>query len=439
MASINSDPPRGMRDLLPGQVRLRDWASSVIQASYSRFGFTRIETPVMENIQHLRGAEGGENLQLIYEVLKRGDKLERVLENRNEILREELSDLGLRFDLTVPLVRYYAANQSNLPNPLKAVQIGPVFRAESPQKGRFRQFTQCDIDIIGVKSELAELELISATSAALLELGFENFSILINDRRFLSSLAEYCGFAPESVSSVFIALDKLEKIGPDQVKAELLAATASQPSVERLMQILKAYVARLEEGQPGFENMREIFGELLDHDYMRVLQKIIAAVDAASDGRYTIRFDPTLVRGMGYYTGPIFEVKSPGYSGSIAGGGRYDKMVGKFSGRDAAACGFSIGFERVIDILTDRGFEPPVQAGRIALIVDPDRDDGADILKAATALRNGGNLVSIQPRKKDMRKQLDSLMEQGYTQYCPFRGDLNKLELKPLKTQEPSA
>lgn len=434
MASTNTEPPRGMRDLLPRQVSLRDWASSVIQASYSNFGFTRIETPVMETIQHLRGAEGGENLALIYEVLKRGEKLEKVLESSNPIQREELSDLGLRFDLTVPLVRYFAGNQSKLPYPLKAVQIGSVFRAESPQKGRFRQFTQCDIDIIGVKSELAEIELIHATCAALLALGFENFTILINDRRFLSRLVEKCGFAAKKAPSVFIALDKLEKIGLQKVKEELTAVSGDPESVNKLCEILQRYLSLTEDKEKGlFAGLQEIFADLFQDDFMQGMQRIVSAIEATSDSRYQIKFDPTLVRGMGYYTGPIFEVKNPGYSSSIAGGGRYDKMVGKFCDREVPACGFSIGFERVIDILTDKGFEPPFAANRIALVIDPDRDCPTDILKASIALRTGGNVVSIQPRKKDFKKQLDSLLEQGYTQYCPFRGDLNNLELKPLR------
>ena len=436
MASINTDPPRGMRDLLPGQVSLRDWASNVIQENYKKFGFKRIETPVMENIQHLRGAEGGENLQLIYEVLKRGEKLDKVLESKTLFSRDDLSDLGLRFDLTVPLVRYYAANQSRLPNPLKAIQIGSVFRAESPQKGRFRQFTQCDIDIIGVKLPLAEIELINATCAALLGLGFENFTVLINDRRFLSGLVEYCGFASDKMSAAFIALDKLEKIGLEKVKEELVLLCADTAPVSRLVDMLEIYLSELEAGKLTAMRLQEIFHCPAEADFMAALHKIIAAVESVSESRYQIRFDPTLVRGMGYYTGAIFEVKCSGYSGSIAGGGRYDRMVGKFSGRDVPACGFSIGFERVIDILTDRGFQPPLPARQIALLVDAERDDGAAILKAAAALRNGGNLVSIQPRKKDVKKQLDSLLEQGFSQYCSFRGDLSNLDLKTLTRQD---
>ena len=429
--SISVDPPRGMRDFLPEQVALRDWASGVIQNTYRQFGFTRIETPVLENILLLRGGEGGENLQLIYEVLKRGEKLDKALEGAS-VSRDELSDLGLRFDLTVPLVRYYSKNESNLPKPLKAIQIGSVFRAESPQKGRFRQFTQCDIDILGLKSELAEMELISATSAALMGLGFENFTILINDRRFLSKLASFCGFSPERNSSVFIALDKLEKIGLDSVMKELQEVCEEKDAIEKLRSMLQKYLDLQSAGKTSFADIETVFSELLDPEFTDPLRKVIAAVESGSGGKYQMRFDPTLVRGMGYYTGPIFEVKYPGYSGSIAGGGRYDKMVGKFSGREVPACGFSIGFERVIDILTDKGFVPPLEASKIALIVDPDRDNGVDILKAACTLRNGGNIVSIQARKKDMKKHLDALLAQGYKQYCPFKGDPENLEIKTL-------
>ncbi|MBX9686002.1 MAG: histidine--tRNA ligase [Candidatus Obscuribacterales bacterium] len=433
-ASVSVAPPRGMRDFLPQQVALRDWAIETIQATYKRYGFSRIETPVLEHIQLLRGGEGGENLQLIYEVLKRGEKLDKILETP-DFNRDELSDLGLRFDLTVPLVRYYSANQSNLPNPLKSLQIGSVFRAESPQKGRFRQFTQCDIDIIGVKSELAEMELISASSEALLALGFENFTILINDRRFLSGLAEHCGFDQETMPLVFIALDKLEKIGLDNVRKELLddSRTKTEPTL-KLCSILQVYLDRMQEksGKLSFDELTEIFPSLAGSDCLPSLKKIIAAVEKNSNSRFQIKFEPTLVRGMGYYTGAIFEAKYPGYSGSIAGGGRYDKMVGKFSGRDVPACGFSIGFERVIDILTDKGFEPQSAFQKIALVVDPDRDDPALILEAAARLRTDGHIVSIQVRKKDMKKQLDALVLQGYTQYCPFKGDLDDLELRAL-------
>ena len=431
--SLSVAPPRGMRDLLPSQVYLRDWATGVILQTYGRFGFTRIETPVVENIHLLRGGEGGENLQLIYEVLKRGDKLDKVLSTPSGVDRLELADLGLRFDLTVPLVRYYSNNEANLPKPLKAIQIGSVFRAESPQKGRFRQFTQCDIDILGVKSELAEMELIQATTTALLGLGFEGFTVLINDRRFLAALAAHCGFEENCYSSVYIALDKLDKIGLEKVKAELISEGHPQQSVTMLSEFLQKYLEQQKEGKDTLSDIKALLPDLLWGEFMGGLDKIVQAVNESSGGNYRIQFEPTLVRGMGYYTGPIFEIKYPGYSGSIAGGGRYDKMVGKLSGReDVPACGFSIGFERVIDILTEKGFVPPFSAKKIALIVDPDRDEGTGVLKAASKLRDGGNVVSVLARKKDMKKQLDQLLSQGYTEYCAYKGDPENLELKTL-------
>lgn len=430
--AITVAPPRGMRDLLPSQVALRDWATSVILQTYGRFGFTRIETPVVEHIHLLRGGEGGENLQLIYEILKRGEKLDKELE-KSPVERNDLSDLGLRFDLTVPLVRYFCNNQSQVPTPLKAIQIGSVFRAESPQKGRLRQFTQCDIDIIGSKSEFTEIELIQATTTALQALGFTGFTILINDRRFLSALAAYCGFDPGGQASVFNTLDKLDKIGMEKVKSELLSEGHDESASNKLAEFLKVYVEAQEKGKTSFADMEAVLPEELRGDYLASLKKIVEAVDCASDGNYTIRFEPSLVRGMGYYTGAIFEIKYPGYSGSIAGGGRYDKMVGKFSKReDVPACGFSIGFERVMDILTEKGFEPPFKARKIAFIIDPDRDNPKDVVKASNKLRDGENVVSILARKKDLKKQLDQLVSQGYTEYCAFKGDPDNIELKTL-------
>ncbi|MBY0360100.1 MAG: histidine--tRNA ligase [Candidatus Obscuribacterales bacterium] len=427
--AISVAPPRGMRDFLPSQVALRDWATAAILSTYKRFGFTRIETPVLENIASLRGGDGGENLQLIYEVLKRGEKLEKALSEG--AAKDELADLGLRFDLTVPLVRYYSHNQSQLPNPLKSIQVGSVFRAESPQKGRFRQFTQCDIDIIGVKSELAEMELIQATSEALIALGFSNFKILINDRRLLSALALHCGFVQEKAALVFIALDKLEKIGLDGVSKELAGEALDPQATAKLIQVLTVLAAAKKSGQTSYVDLKAAL-PVLDEQAMSGLEKIISTVSEISKGRFSIEFDPTLVRGMGYYTGPIFEVKVPGYTSSVGGGGRYDNMVGKFSGRDVPACGFSIGFERVIDILTEKEFKPQTEERSIVLIVDPERDSGLAVLNAAQELRSGGNIVCIQPRKKDMKKQLDTLLAQGYSHFCVFRGQGSELEVKSL-------
>lgn len=427
---LSSAPPSGMRDFVPRDAALRDWAQSVILSTYERFGFARIETPALENISLLRKGEGGENLQLIFEVLKRGEKLERELRSTDAIKREELCDLGLRFDLTVPLVRFYAHNQGTLPNPLKSIQIGSVWRAESPQAGRYRQFTQCDIDIIGVKSEVAETELIQATAAALIALGFKDFTVRINDRRILTELAEFCEFSEDRFETVFIALDKLDKIGIEGVRRELNAVAHSGEATDRLISILETL-----QSSGSFSELRSALPSTTSSAVFTALERVIETITQLSKNGYKIRFDPTLVRGMGYYTGQIFEIATAGYSYSIAGGGRYDKMVGKFSGRDVAACGFSLGFERIITILTDLGVKPPVVAEKVALIFEADRDTPMEVLTAADRLRANGSIVSAIPKRKDLKKQLDALMAQDFGHYCILRQNTESLEVKLLAGQ----
>lgn len=423
---LSLTPPRGMRDLLPRETALRDWATRVILDTYEQFGFSRIETPALEHIQNLKGGEGGENLKLIYEVLKRGEKLDKAISGGNPN-RGDLADLGLRFDLTVPLVRYFCNNQNDLLYPLKAIQIGAVWRAEAPQVGRFRQFTQCDIDILGVKSAVAEMELLTASSAALLNLGFNDFRIRINDRRLLTALVEHCGFTGR-FDPVFIAIDKLDKIGIKGVSKELIENGHAEETVTKLANIL-------EKAPPEGTNLAEFKATLNREDLDAVfksLEDVIAAIEATAESKYDVIFDPTLVRGMGYYTGAIFEIGMKGYSYSMGGGGRYDNMVGKFSGREVPACGFSIGFERIIGVLLDQGVTPKDGREKLALIFDPDRDSGKDVMQAAAKLREQGFSVAVHPRKKDMKKQLDAFMAQDFSKFVPFRGDINNLEIKPL-------
>lgn len=428
---ISSAPLSGMRDFSPAEVRLRDWATQVITTTYERFGFTKIETPCLENLQLLRGGEGGENLQLIFEVLKRGEKFEKSLTDAEKRGtrpdRYDLCDMGLRFDLTVPLVRFYSHHQNALPNPFKSIQIGSVWRAESAQQGRYRQFTQCDIDMFGVKGEMAEIELLQATSEALITLGFEGFTILINDRRILSGIARACGFEESRFDSVFIALDKLDKIGLDGVTKELSRDEHSEEAIAKLRGLLLE-LATGEEDQLAMVCARAD----IEESVARGLSNIIKVAASSSQDKFKIQFEPSLVRGMGYYTGPIFEIKYPGYSYSIAGGGRYDKMVGKVSGRDVPACGFSIGFERIVGILTDRQFTPPSAVERLALIYDNDRDDLALVSQAAGSLRNQGFAVITQAKKKDMRKQIDQLPAQGVHKMVLFKGDPANMEIKTL-------
>ncbi|MFA6210629.1 MAG: histidine--tRNA ligase [Candidatus Obscuribacterales bacterium] len=428
-SQISSAPLSGMRDFTPAEVRLRDWATQIITATYERFGFTKIETPCLENIQLLKRGEGGENLQLIFEVLKRGDKLDKVLSqahsDSSKADRSQLSDMGLRFDLTVPLVRFYSHNQNNLPNPFKSIQIGSVWRAESAQQGRFRQFTQCDIDIFGVKNEIAEIELLQATSEALVKLGFDGFTILINDRRMLSGIAKHCGFAEERFDSVFIALDKLDKIGLEGVVKELSKDGHPETAIIALNQLL----LELAQNSDQLNFLAEKISA--DEEVMKLLKNIVSVVSKTANGKFKIEFEPSLVRGMGYYTGPIFEIRYPGYNYSVAGGGRYDKMVGKMSGRDVPACGFSIGFERIIGILSDKQFVPPSTVERIALIFDSGRDDLAMVAEAATILREKYSVIT-QAKKKDVKKQIDSLPAQQISKMCMFRGDVQNLEVKDL-------
>jgi histidyl-tRNA synthetase len=406
-------PARGMRDILPAEAAIRDWVQSRILETYRRFGYTRIETPALENIQLLTGDDGGENAKLVFKVMKRGEKLDLAKPGLSE---DELVDLGLRFDLTVPLVRFFTSNRAQLPRVFKAIQIGPVWRAERPQKGRFRQFTQCDIDIIGLEEGLAEAELLVGSAEALIAVGFEGFTIRLNDRRILTAIAKAAGVEEARHGSVFITLDKLDKIGVDGVKKEL----AQQGFADAQIEALAATLANVE--GVSVEDFARRLGASLDAKVVGLVAEILAAVKADAGNRYKVAFDPTLVRGMGYYTGPVFEIASPGYDFSIAGGGRYDRMVGKLSGEEAPACGFSIGFERVVTILMDKAFVPPLQAKLTALLV-PDGTGLNRALEAARSLRGQGLAPSLFPLEKKLGRQLDGLQASGFTHYGVLEGD----------------
>ena len=389
-----------MRDVLPEEVALRDWAMAQILTVYRRHGFVRIETPAVESLNLLLRSDGGENEKLIYKILKRGEKLAAASG------ADELADLGLRFDLTVPLVRYYAHNHAKLPQPLKAIQIGPVWRAERPQQGRYRQFTQCDIDILGVASEVAEIELILATTEALASLGLKDLTVRINDRRLLGGMIAHCGFDPARAGSVFIGLDKLDKISREGVAAELREAGHAAVAVDRMLDLLASSAA------PAA--LRALLGTRVDEGVWRGLQGILDTVETQAAGRFRLVFDATLVRGMGYYTGPIFEIQHGGGSSSISGGGRYDRMVGKFTVRDVPATGFSIGFERAISILLERGPATEAADERVALVFDESEAALGPVLALARDLREQGKLVLLEARAKRLGKQLQDLEARGY-------------------------
>ena len=412
---FDTAPPRGMKDLLPPEVELRDRASAIILATYKRYGFRRVETPALENLRLLLGSGGGENEKLIYKVLKRGAKLDAATTQRED----DLADLGLRFDLTVPLARYYAHNRATLPDPFKAIQIGPVWRAERPQKGRFRQFTQCDIDILGVQSEIAEIELILATADALSAIGLEGLTVRINDRRLLTSLVRHCGFEEGRFDSVFIALDKLDKIEAAGVVKELVEEGHAGPAISALMALLETSTA----ATPTPERLAQRLGDSLDPAASRALTRIIDTVSGAAAGRLRVVFDPSLVRGMSYYTGPIFEIRHRNEASSIAGGGRYDRMIGKLLGHDVPATGFSIGFERVINILTERGSAGVDRRAKTAIVFDQDTAHLAAVLAMAHDLWDDGRVVMLELNAKRLGKQLQDLESRGFGRVVVFDAD----------------
>ncbi|MBQ5918147.1 MAG: ATP phosphoribosyltransferase regulatory subunit, partial [Lachnospiraceae bacterium] len=330
---LSKKPVNGMKEILPAEMKIRDYAIGVIKETYAKFGFTSIETPCMEHIENLCSKQGGENEKLIFKVLKRGEKL-----NLETAASEaDLVDFGMRYDLTVPLVRFYSNNAANLPSPFKALQMGNVWRADRPQRGRYRQFMQCDIDILGEASNLAEIELILATTTTIGKLGFKNFRININDRRILKAMAAYSGFNEEDFDTVFIVLDKMDKIGMEGVERELKESGFDASSVDKYMSLFKG----MEEASDSLKYLADEIKDFLDSDVEESLSEIIGSVKATKNADFDLVFDPTLVRGMSYYTGTIFEIVMPELGASCGGGGRYDKMVGKFTGQEVPACGFS--------------------------------------------------------------------------------------------------
>ena len=420
MAKLIKTPVKGMNDMLPADMRLREHVLTLIKENYARYGFSQIETPCMEHIENLTSKQGGENEKLIFKVMKRGAELERAMQSEDG----ELADFGMRYDLTVPLSRYYACHSAELPSPFKALQIGNVWRADRPQKGRFRQFTQCDIDILGDDSVLSEIELLSATSSTLQrifeEADIHGFTLHINDRRILRAMAAYAGFAEEDYDTVFIELDKMDKIGRDGVRVSLLEGGFAEQSVDTYLSLFDGDTSDV---RAFCQKMTE--SGTLDGEVLASLETILACVRPMVSADVTIAFDPTLVRGMSYYTGTIFEVTIDRYNFSIAGGGRYDEMIGKFSGQRVPACGFSIGFERIVTILKDVQAEKNADSARkVAFLLESGMDSAKmqSVFVRAASLRAEGVTVTVQPLKKNAKFQIDRLAADGYTEieriYC---------------------
>ena len=420
--ALKKKPVTGMKDVMPAEMEIRDYLIGLIKDTYKTFGFQSMETPCVEHIENLCSKQGGDNEKLIFKILKRGEKL-KIDEAKEE---NDLVDGGLRYDLTVPLARYYSNHANELPSPFKALQIGSVWRADRPQKGRFRQFVQCDIDILGEASNLAEIELILATTAMLGKLDFKNFTVCINDRNILKSMAAYSGFKEEDYDEVFIVLDKMDKIGPEGVEAELIEMGYTSESVKTYLSLFDEVASDVS----GVRYLKEKLGDYLSDETADGLELIMSSVEAAKECDFKLQFTPTLVRGQSYYTGTIFEVTMDDFGGSVAGGGRYDKMIGKFTGQDTTACGFSIGFERIVMLLLENGYKVPGGRQKKAYLLEKKLPKEAmlKVLALAKADREAGRQVLIVNMKKNKKFQKEQLIEDGYTEIADCYADsVNRL------------
>ena len=414
--AIAVTPPRGMRDFLPADKAVRERSLGIIRDSFRAHGFDEIETPVMEDAARLHSGLGGDNEKIAFAVLKRGLSPADVAAAAEQNDLASLADLGLRFDLTVPLARFYASHRAALPTVFRSIQIAPVWRAERPQKGRYRQFMQCDIDIIGEAGQLAEIELITAAAATLEKLGLTGFCIRINDRRILSALLAHWKVAAELTERALIVIDKLDKIGVDGVSAELQALGIDAPDLATLLTELGTGGWALGAGAPDW----------LDPAAFADLEALRAALPGVD-----LEFDPTLVRGMGYYTGTIFEISHPSLGYSLGGGGRYDGMIGRFLGTDVPACGFSIGFERIVDLL-----QADAASAQQAVVLVHEKDaDPAGLVALKRDLVAGGLRVRLERRTKNLKALLDRAGEAGYGRFAFVTADTQAagdLDFKPL-------
>lgn len=406
-----------MKDILPKEMAIRNYVMNMIRETYGTFGFSAIETPCVEHIENLCSKQGGENEKLIFKIMKRGEKLKLdTAKTENDLI-----DSGLRYDLTVPLSRYYSNNANELPAPFKALQMGNVWRADRPQRGRFRQFMQCDIDILGEGSVLAEIELILATTAMLGKLNFKNFTVCINDRNILKAMAAYSGFQEADYDEVFIILDKMDKIGAEGVAKELEEMGYTRENVDTYLKLFD----EVETDISGVRHLKEKLGDFLNSETAEGMEMIMSSVEAAKECDFKLKFDPTLVRGQSYYTGTIFEVTMDDFGGSVAGGGRYDKMIGKFTGQDTPACGFSIGFERIVMLLLESGYEVPGVRQKKAYLLEKKllKEGMLKVLELAKKDRESGKQVLIVNMKKNKKFQKEQLTEDGYQEIIDCYAD----------------
>ena len=408
----NNNPVRGTEDFLPKQMLIREQVKQTILNTYRSFGFMQIGTPVLEDIDNLLGSDGGDNLKLIFKVLKRGEKLDLQKQNLTE---KDIVDIGLKYDQTVPLVRMYSNNQNVLPSPFKSIQIDYSFRADRPQRGRSRQFTQCDIDILGDPSINAEIDIINTTAKTFAALGFENFVAKVNDRRILADIITFCEFDKSSEADICISLDKLDKIGIDGVKEELISKGFDEVKVIFLTSAIKEIM----------QNNSALFKYGVRAEVVADLNKILTSVNALSINGFKAEFDISIVRGQGYYTGLVYEFYMPGFGGACAGGGRYDKMVEKMTGKSVPAVGLGLGFEPTCMLIQEQNKQVKTKP-TIAVVYRPE-DDFVAVLKFIETINKDNNASAILA-KKNLNHQLETLKNNGFTHFCNF---LTK-EIKPL-------
>ena len=415
--ALKKKPVTGMKDMMPAEMEVRDYVIGLIKETYKTFGFSSMETPCVEHIENLCSKQGGDNEKLIFKIMKRGEKLK--LDTAKT--ENDLTDSGLRYDLTVPLSRYYSNNANELPAPFKALQMGNVWRADRPQRGRFRQFMQCDIDILGEPTYLAEIELVLATTTLLGKLDFHNFTIRINDRRILKAMAQYSGFPAESFDTVFIILDKMDKIGIEGVAEELEKEGFAKESIDTYLGLFREITNDVE----GVRYIKEKLSDVLDAGIAEDLETIINTVESVKTADFKMSFDPTLVRGMSYYTGTIFEISMDEFGGSVGGGGRYDKMIGKFTGQDTPAVGFSIGFERIVMLLLENGYEIPSKRQKKVYLLEKNmhKEGILKVLEMAKADRAAGKQVLVVNMKKNKKFQKEQLAKDGYEEIVEFYKD----------------
>lgn len=408
-------PVTGMKDIMPKEETLRQYLLSILRQTYAQFGFIGIETPHIEHLQNLTSDQGWDNEKLIFKILKRGDKIAESLENKKY---DEICDEALRYDLTVPLCRFYAEHRNDLPNPFKAMQIGNVFRADRPQKGRFRSFLQCDIDELGDPTNVAEIDILLATSTFLNKIGFEKYGykFVINDRKILKAMQNYSGFEDKDFENICIILDKLDKIGFEKVKEELINHSYKEESINKYMDLIK-------DNDGSISSLKNIANKIKDYIDYNVIDGLIEIIETVSKlNNVHFEFAPTLVRGMGYYTGTIFEIQSDKLASSFGGGGRYDKMVEDFIGVNVPSIGLSLGFERLITILMDEGFEIPTDKKKIAILLKKDitKENKEKAFADALKLRQEGHIVYTATLNKNKKFQLDTLEKDGFTEFKEY-------------------